>query len=62
MRNILKGGEFLIKEIPANEIFSLEELNEEQKMLRDSAKEFIDREVVPQKERFEKKIMHLLKK
>ncbi len=55
MSNILKGGEFLIKEIPANEIFSIEELNEEQKMLRDSAKEFIDREVVPQKERFEKK-------
>ncbi|UHO40414.1 acyl-CoA dehydrogenase family protein [Chryseobacterium capnotolerans] len=51
----LKGGEFLIKEIPANEIFSVEELNEEQKMLRDSAKEFIDREVVPQRERFEKK-------
>ncbi|WP_294301572.1 acyl-CoA dehydrogenase family protein [uncultured Chryseobacterium sp.] len=55
MGNIVKGGEFLIKEIPANDIFSLEELNEEQKMLRDSAKEFIDREVVPQKERFEKK-------
>lgn len=55
MGNIVKGGEFLIKEIPAEEIFSLEELNEEQKMLRDSAKEFIDREVVPQKERFEKK-------
>ncbi|WP_370896214.1 acyl-CoA dehydrogenase family protein [Chryseobacterium gossypii] len=51
----LKGGEFLIKETPAKEIFSLEELSEEQKMLRDSAKEFIDREVVPQKERFEKK-------
>lgn len=51
----LKGGEFLIKQIPANKIFSIEELNEEQKMLRDSAKEFIDREVVPQKERFEKK-------
>ncbi|BAP31429.1 acyl-CoA dehydrogenase domain-containing protein [Chryseobacterium sp. StRB126] len=55
MSNIVKGGEFLIKEIPANEIFSIEELNEEQKMLRDSAKEFIDREVVPQRERFEKK-------
>jgi alkylation response protein AidB-like acyl-CoA dehydrogenase len=55
MSNIVKGGEFLIKEIPANEIFSVEELNEEQKMLRDSAKEFIDREVVPQRERFEKK-------
>ena len=51
----LTGGEFLIKEIPANEIFSLEELNEEQKMLRDSAKEFIDREVVPNREKFEHK-------
>ena len=51
----LKGGEFLIKEIPANEIFTLEELSEEQKMLRDSAKEFIDREVIPHHDRFEKK-------
>ncbi len=55
MSNTLKGGEFLIKEIPAAAIFSLEELNEEQKMLRDSAKEFIDREIVPNRERFEKK-------
>ena len=55
MSNTLKGGEFLIKEIPAASIFSIEELNEEQKMLRDSAKEFIDREVVPNRERFEKK-------
>ena len=55
MSNTLKGGEFLIKEIPAEKIFSIEELNEEQKMLRDSAKEFIDREVVPNRERFEKK-------
>jgi len=55
LNKTLKGGEFLIKEIPANEIFSLEELSEEQKMLRDSAKEFIDREVVPQHDRFEKK-------
>lgn len=55
MSNTLKGGEFLIKEIPAAEIFSLEELTEEQKMLRDSAKEFIDREVIPNKEKFEKK-------
>ncbi|MCD1117287.1 acyl-CoA dehydrogenase family protein [Chryseobacterium turcicum] len=55
MSNIVKGGEFLIKEILANEIFSLEELSEEQKMLRDSAKEFIDREVIPHHDRFEKK-------
>ena len=51
----VKGGEFLIKDIAASEIFSLEELNEEQKMLRDSIKEFIDKEVVPNRERFEHK-------
>ena len=51
----LTGGDFLITETPAAEIFSLEELSEEQKMLRDSIREFIEREVVPQHERFEHK-------
>lgn len=51
----LKGGEFLIKEIEAKNIFTMEDFSEEQKMLRDSAKEFIDKVVVPNKERFEKK-------
>jgi len=51
----LIGGDFLITETPAQDIFTLEELSEEQKMMRDSAKEFIDREVVPHHERFESK-------
>ncbi|WP_297984602.1 acyl-CoA dehydrogenase family protein, partial [uncultured Chryseobacterium sp.] len=51
----LVGGDFLITETPAAEIFTLEELSEEQKMLRDSIREFIDREVVPHHERFEHK-------
>lgn len=51
----LIGGEFLIKETSTQDIFTLEELSEEQKMMRDSAKEFIDREVVPHNERFENK-------
>ena len=51
----LVGGDFLITETPASEIFTLENLNEEQKMLRDSIREFIDREVVPHHERFEHK-------
>lgn len=51
----LTGGSFLIKETPAEEIFSLEELSEEQKMLRDSLSEYMEREVVPKNERFEKK-------
>lgn len=54
MANLI-GGEFLIKETPASEIFTLEQLTEEQKMLRDSAREFIDREVIPKREQFENK-------
>lgn len=55
MANTIKGGEFIIKDIPAKEIFTLEEISEEQKMLRESIKEFIDKEVVPNRERFEHK-------
>jgi len=55
MSNTLKGGEFIIKDIPAAELFSLEELSEEQKMLRDSVAEFMERDVIPHRERFEKK-------
>lgn len=55
MANTIKGGEFIIKDIPAKEIFTLEEISEEQKMLRESIKEFIDKEVVPHRERFEHK-------
>lgn len=55
MSNTLKGGEFIIKDIPAAELFSLEELSDEQKMLRDSVTEFMERDVIPHRERFEKK-------
>lgn len=55
IQNKLIGGNFLVTETPAVEIFTLEDLSEEQKMMRDSAKEFIDREIVPHHERFENK-------
>lgn len=51
----IRGGEFLIKETEAKNVFSLEDLNDDQKMIRDSAKEFMDREVVPVKQQFEHK-------
>ena len=54
-KTTLKGGEFIIKDIPAAELFSLEELSDEQKMLRDSVTEFMERDVIPYRERFEKK-------
>ncbi|MBF6610806.1 MAG: acyl-CoA dehydrogenase family protein [Chryseobacterium sp.] len=50
----LIGGDFLITETPAKDIFTVEDFSEEQKMLRDSAREFMDREVIPHHERFEK--------
>lgn len=51
----IKGGEFIIREVKKEEIFTIEEINEEQMMMRDAVKEFADREVFPNRERFEKK-------
>ncbi|MCE2496990.1 MAG: acyl-CoA dehydrogenase family protein [Flavobacteriales bacterium] len=51
----LKGGEFLIKDATPNEVFIPEDFNEEQRMMANAATEFIEKEVVPQRERFEKK-------
>ncbi|WP_034258664.1 acyl-CoA dehydrogenase family protein [Altibacter lentus] len=53
--NLLRGGQFLVKETPCEAIFTPEDFSEEQKMMRDSVKEFVDREIWPHKERFEHK-------
>lgn len=52
---LLRGGQFIVKETKAEDVFTPEDFSEEQKMMRDSVKEFIDREVWPLKERFEHK-------
>ena len=49
------GGDFIIHNDNRNSIFTPEDFNEEQLMMRDSVKDFIDREVWPYKDRFEKK-------
>ncbi|WP_304037309.1 acyl-CoA dehydrogenase family protein [Mesonia mobilis] len=54
-KDILRGGQFLVKETNCEDIFTPEDFNEEQKMMRDSVQEFVDREIIPHKERFEKK-------
>ncbi|CAZ94172.1 acyl-CoA dehydrogenase family protein [Zobellia galactanivorans] len=54
-KEILRGGQFLVKETNCEDIFTLEDLNEEQKMMRESTKEFVDRELWAHWERFEKK-------
>ncbi len=54
-KDILRGGQFLVKETNCDDVFTPEDFSEEQQMMRDSVREFVDREVWPNKERFEKK-------
>jgi alkylation response protein AidB-like acyl-CoA dehydrogenase len=51
----IKGGEFLIKEVHHEDIFTTEEFTEEQIMMKEAVIEFIEREVWPKRERFEQK-------
>ena len=54
-KDILRGGQFLVKETKAEDVFTPEDFSEEQKMMRDSTKEFVDRELWAHWERFESK-------
>ncbi len=53
--NLLRGGQFLIKETRPNEVFTPEDFTEEQRMMINSVKEFVDREIWPCKALFEQK-------
>ena len=53
--NLIKGGEFIIKETKASQVFTPEDFTEEHLMMRDSVREFNEREVIPFRSRFEKK-------
>jgi alkylation response protein AidB-like acyl-CoA dehydrogenase len=44
---LVKGGEFLIKETPAEKIFIPEEWSEEQKMIAQTCKDFLNTEILP---------------
>ncbi|MFA9187627.1 acyl-CoA dehydrogenase family protein [Flavobacterium sp. FBOR7N2.3] len=54
-KNATRGGQFLVKETKCEDIFIPEDFSEEQKMMRDMVKEFVDKELWPNKDRFEKK-------
>jgi alkylation response protein AidB-like acyl-CoA dehydrogenase len=47
-REYMKGGEFLIAESTMAEIFTPEDLSEEQRMIGETTREFVDNEVAPQ--------------
>jgi alkylation response protein AidB-like acyl-CoA dehydrogenase len=46
-KSSLKGGEFLIKETTADQVFVREEFNEEQQMIADTCRDFLRTEVHP---------------
>ena len=54
-KDVTRGGQFLVKETKAEDVFTPEDFTEEQKMMLESVREFVDREVWPHKEQFEKK-------
>ena len=54
-KDLLRGGQFLVRETACEDVFTLEDLSEEQKMMRESTIEFVDRELWAHWERFEKK-------
>ncbi|SFN75582.1 Acyl-CoA dehydrogenase [Bizionia echini] len=54
-KDILRGGQFLVKETNCEDVFTPEDFSEEQTMMKESVKEFNDREIIPNKPRFEAK-------
>jgi alkylation response protein AidB-like acyl-CoA dehydrogenase len=54
-KEILRGGQFLVKETKCEDVFTPEDFSEEQKMMKESVIEFVDREIWPHRERFEQK-------
>ena len=46
-KNAIKGGEFLIRETQASEVFIPEEWREEQKMIAQTCYDFLEHEIYP---------------
>src|SRR5664280_2425476 len=58
---LLKSGEFLVKEVDSKDIFIPEEFNEEQRMIAQTCKDFLEAEVYPNLEKVEKSDRDLMK-
>jgi alkylation response protein AidB-like acyl-CoA dehydrogenase len=52
-KNVLKGGEFIIKDCTVEDTFIPEELNEEQEMIRKMCLDFLENEILPNAEKIE---------
>jgi alkylation response protein AidB-like acyl-CoA dehydrogenase len=54
-KDLLRGGQFLVKETNCEDVFTPEDFSEEQRMMKEAVMEFNDREIIPHKARFEAK-------
>ncbi|WP_406683078.1 acyl-CoA dehydrogenase family protein [Seonamhaeicola sp. MEBiC1930] len=54
-KDILRGGQFLVKETKCEDIFTPEDFNEDQLMMKEAVSEFVDREIWAKKPQFEQK-------
>ena len=52
---LTQGGSWLIENTPAETVFTREQLNDEQRMIGQTAEEFVDKEVLPALDRLEQK-------
>mgnify|MGYP000244687917 FL=1 len=55
MAELLRGGQFLVKETKCEDVFTPEDFSEEQTMMKEAVMEFNDREIIPHKAKFEAK-------
>ena len=60
-RKVLKSGEFLVSEVESKNVFIPEEFNEEQLMIAQTCKDFLEAEVYPNLEKVEKSDRELMK-
>ncbi len=51
---LIRGGEFLVKDVDFNDVFIPEEFDEEQNMIAETCKDFIETEIAPQFEALDK--------
>lgn len=52
-KSIIKGGEFIIRETPYQEVFIPEEFDEEQRMIRQTCQDFLETEIFPNLDRID---------
>ena len=62
VKELLRGGQYLVKETDCQAVFTPEDFSEEQLMMKEAVKEFNEREVIAHRDRFEAKDYALTEK